>query len=101
MAQCPGCGVSYCLDCEKSVDPNIYRCDPCLQEHVATDPFALSAREAEQRLAKIEEKAKFVYDRLVELQKVVHASGDREIRDIAYHSVIDLRTFVKEHMLDE
>ena len=96
---CPGCGVSYCLDCEKSVDPRVFRCDSCLQDHVATDPFALSAREAEQREAQLKEKAKAVYDMLVALQPVVHGSADDEIRDAAYHGVIDIRNFVKEQML--
>jgi len=99
MSQCPGCGISYCLDCEKSVDPNVYRCDDCLPEHVATDPFAMSAREAEMREAELKKKVKAVYDMLVALQPVVHGSADREVRDLAYHAVIDIRTFVKEQML--
>ena len=46
MSQCPGCGQSYCLSCEKSIDPRLYRCEPeCRQEHDEQDPFAIAAEE--------------------------------------------------------
>lgn len=49
MSLCPGCGISYCLDCEKSVDPRVYRCEPCRVEHDARDPFAITAQENHER----------------------------------------------------
>lgn len=45
MSQCPGCKISYCLDCEKSVEPNVYRCEECRVEYDRRDPFAQSALE--------------------------------------------------------
>lgn len=48
---------------------------------------------------KFKEKLTFIHDSLSELQKVVHAAKDDEIRGIAFHAVIDLRTFVKELLL--
>jgi hypothetical protein len=49
---------------------------------------------------KFKDKLKFVHESLSELQKVVHGAGDQQIRDIAYHAVIDIRTFVKEQLID-
>ena len=49
--------------------------------------------------SKFKDKLTFVHDSLSELQKVVHAAGDQEMRDIAYHAVIDIRNFVKEHLI--
>lgn len=54
MSQCPGCGISYCLDCEKSVHPNLYRCEPCRVENELHDPFAITAREQAKELAGLE-----------------------------------------------
>lgn len=58
--ECPGCGISYCLDCEESVDPRLYRCEPCLIEHNKNDPFAQTAREYAKHLRKLEAAAKVV-----------------------------------------
>lgn len=62
MSQCPGCHISYCLDCEKSVEPNVYRCEPCRIENERTDPFAQSAREYSKRLSKIEAAGRSILD---------------------------------------
>ena len=58
MSQCPGCGISYCLDCEKAVEPNVYRCEECRKENERTDPFAITAREQAKELADLERRNK-------------------------------------------
>ena len=101
MSQCPGCGISYCLDCEKSVDPDIFRCEPCQKEHLANDPFVLTAQEAGREVYELEKKIKAVLAMLTSLQPVVHGSADPDVRDTAFHAVIDIRNFIKEQMLND
>ena len=33
--ECPGCHISYCIDCEQGVDPRVFRCDKCLDVYEA------------------------------------------------------------------
>jgi hypothetical protein len=103
MSLCPGCGISYCLDCDKSVDPDVFRCEDCQKEHLANDPFVLTAQETSRLEREFREstkkKAQFIHDVLVKLQSVVHGSADESVRDEAYHAVIELRNFVKSEML--
>jgi hypothetical protein len=100
MSLCPGCGISYCLDCEKSVEPDIFRCEPCQKEHLANDPFVLSAQEAGREVHELEKKVKSIYDMLTSLQPIVHGSADQDVRDSAYHGVIEIRRFIKEQVLN-
>ena len=101
MSQCPGCGISYCLNCNESVDPDIFRCEDCQKEHLANDPFVKTAQEAGKEIHELKGKARAVHESLSELQKVVHGITDQESRDAAFHAVIDIRTFVKDMMLKE
>lgn len=50
---------------------------------------------------RFKDKLKAVYDFLVELQKVIPAAKSKEMRDLAYHSVIEIRAFVKDHLIDQ
>ena len=58
MSQCPGCGISYCLDCEKAVEPNVYRCEPCRVEFDANDPYAKSCVELGKEVVELERRNK-------------------------------------------
>ena len=58
MSQCPGCGCSYCLDCEEAVEPNVYRCEPCRIENELKDPFAITAREQLEEIVDLERRNK-------------------------------------------
>ena len=100
MSLCPGCGISYCLDCEKPVEPDIFRCEECQKDHLANDPFVLTTQEQSREIHELKKEARFVYDVLIQLQHVVRGSFSEAIRDDAYHAVIDLRNFVKQEMLD-
>lgn len=60
--QCPGCDISYCLDCEQPVDPLVYRCAPCLDKWMATDPWRIDAIKAQRENAALKEILRYVRD---------------------------------------
>lgn len=62
--KCPGCGISYCINCHKSVEPDLYRCSRCLNEDLARDPFVQQANELGIALAKEKAKANRLRERL-------------------------------------
>ena len=49
---------------------------------------------------RLQDNPKAVYDFLVELQKVIPTAKTREMRDLSFHAVIEIRAFVKDHLLD-
>jgi hypothetical protein len=70
MSQCPGCGISYCLDCEEAVEPHVYRCEPCRIENELRDPFAITAREQAREIAELERWNKDLEAENIELKRM-------------------------------